>query len=79
MCTEKLHANSRKLIKSWKSPLSNAENPGSAKNSSQPKEQNKAQLRETGRPAAESRAKLDVSAWESEPIFQCSHLLSTSV
>jgi hypothetical protein len=32
-----LNANSRFVIKSWKSPLSNTQNPGNAKNSAKPK------------------------------------------
>ncbi len=56
-----LNANSRKLIESWKSPLSNAENPGDAKNSAKPKNPKQTQLRETCDSAEESRAKLDVS------------------
>ena len=61
MCTEKYYANSRKLIESWKSPLSNAENPGYAQNRAKPKKPKQTQLRETHDSAAESRTKLDVS------------------
>jgi len=62
LCTEKCYANSRKFIESRKSPLSNAENPGDAENSAKPKKSKQTQLRETRGSAAESRAKLDVSA-----------------
>jgi hypothetical protein len=55
-----LNANSRKLIKSWKSKVSNAENHGTGKNSAKPKKQKQTQLRETDYPAKESRTKLDV-------------------
>jgi hypothetical protein len=57
-----LNANSRFIIQSWKSPLSNAENPGDAKNSAKPKKPKQTQLRETRDSAAETWAKLDVSA-----------------
>ena len=57
-----LNANSRKLIESWKSPLSNAENPGDTQNIAKPKKPKQTLLRETHDSAAESRAKLDVSA-----------------
>ena len=56
-----LNANSRKFIESWKSPLSNAQNPGDAKNSAKPKKPKQTQLRETRDSATESGPKLDVS------------------
>jgi len=56
-----LNANSRKFIESWKSPLSNAENPGDAKNIAKPKKPKQTQLRETRDSAKETWAKLDVS------------------
>jgi len=56
-----LNANSRKFIESWKSPLSNAQNPGDAENSAKPKKPKQTQLRETRGSAEESWAKLDVA------------------
>ena len=63
-----LDANSRFTIEGWKSPLSNAENPGDAENSAKPEKPKQTQLRETRGSAEESRAKLDVSA-EAELVF----------
>jgi len=63
-----LNANSRKLIESWKSKVSNAENPGDTKNRAKPKKQNPTQLRETRDSAAESRSKLDVGI-KTKPVF----------
>jgi hypothetical protein len=59
-----INANSRKFIQSWKSPLSNAKNPGDSKNSAKPKKPKQTQLRKTRGSAEEARAKLDVSAQE---------------
>ena len=56
-----LNANSRKLIKSWKSPLSNAKDNGASENSAKPKKPKPTQLWETDNPAKESRTKLDVN------------------
>ena len=64
-----LNANSRIFIESWKSPLSNAQNPGDAKNSAKPKKPKQTQLRKTRDSATESRPKLDVSA-RSKTVFQ---------
>ena len=64
-----INANSRKFIESWKSKISNAENPGDPKNIAKPKKPKQTQLRETCDSAAESRPKLDVSA-RSKLVFQ---------
>jgi hypothetical protein len=53
-----LNANSRFTFKSWKSQVSNAENPSAAKNSAKPKKPKQTQLRETYDSATESRPKL---------------------
>ncbi|HMK94589.1 MAG TPA: hypothetical protein VK536_04220 [Candidatus Limnocylindrales bacterium] len=55
-----LNANSRFIIQGWKSPFSNAENPGAAKNGAEPEKAKQAQLRETCDSTAETRSKLDV-------------------
>jgi hypothetical protein len=73
-----LNANSRKLIESWKSPLSNAQNPGDAKNSAKPKKPKQTQLRETRDSAEESGPKLDVSA-EAKLVFSSFKFSSTLV
>jgi hypothetical protein len=39
-----INANSRKLVESWKSPFSNAKNPGNAKNGAKPKKPKQAKL-----------------------------------
>jgi hypothetical protein len=39
-----LNANSRKFIESWKSQVSNTQNPGNAKNSAKPKKPKQTQL-----------------------------------
>jgi hypothetical protein len=56
-----LNANSRFIIESWKSPISNAENPGAAENGAKPEKPKQTQLRETRDSAAETGPKLDVS------------------
>jgi hypothetical protein len=55
-----MNANSRFIIESRKSPVSNAENPGAAKNGAKPEKPKPTQLRETRDSAAETRPKLDV-------------------
>ena len=55
-----LNANSRFTIESWKSQVSNAENPGAAQNGAEPKKPKPTQLRETCDSAAEAWPKLDV-------------------
>jgi len=56
-----LDANSRFTFKSWKSQISNAKNPGAAKNSAKPKKPKQTKLRKTRRSAEETGPKLDVS------------------
>lgn len=56
-----LNANSRFIIESWKSPVSNAENPSAAENGARPEKPKPTQLRETRDSAEETRTKLDVS------------------
>jgi len=55
-----LNANSRFIIEGWKSQVSNAENPGSAKNGAKPEKPKPTQLRETRDSATETGPKLDV-------------------
>jgi hypothetical protein len=55
-----LSANSRFIIESWKSQVSNAENPGAAKHRAKPKKPKPTQLRETRDSATETGSKLDV-------------------
>ena len=73
-----LNANSRFIIESWKSSLSNAENPGDTKNIAKPKKPKQTQLRETRDSAKETWAKLDVSA-EAKLVFSSLKHSSTSV
>ncbi len=63
-----LNANSRFIIQSGKSPISNAENPGYTKNIAKPKKPKQTQLRETRNSAEETGPKLDVSA-EAKTVF----------
>jgi len=69
-----LNANSRFVIESWKSSLSNAENSGDAKNSAKPKKPKQTQLRKTCDSAKESRPKLDVSA-RRKTVFQVLNII----
>jgi hypothetical protein len=55
-----LNANSRFVIEGWKSPVSNAENPGAAKNGAKPEKPKQTQLRETRDSSAKTGSKLDV-------------------
>jgi hypothetical protein len=58
----KNNANSRVTLKSWKSKVTNAKNPGAAKNIAKPKKPKQTQLRKTRDSAKESGSKLDVNA-----------------
>jgi len=69
-----LNANPRKFIESWESEVSNAENPGDAKNIAKPKKPKQTQLRKTHDSATESRPKLDVSG-RSKPFLQALKVL----
>jgi hypothetical protein len=64
-----LDANSRFTLKSWKSSLSNAQNPGAAKNKPKPEKSKQTQLRETRSSAEETGPKLDVNV-RYKPFFQ---------
>jgi len=57
----RFNANSRFTFESWKSPVSNTENPGAAEKSAEPEKPKQTQLRETRDSAAETGPKLDVS------------------
>jgi hypothetical protein len=60
-----LIANSRFTLKGWKSPLSNAQNPGATKNIAKSKKPKQTQLRKTCNSAEETRSKLDVTIGKS--------------
>jgi len=56
-----INANSRFTLKSWKSQITDSENPGPRENGAQPKEQDKTQLRKKSHAPSKARAKLDVT------------------
>jgi hypothetical protein len=64
------NANSRFTFESWKSQVSNAENPSAAKKGAKPEKPKPTQLRETRDSAAETGPKLDVG----KPFFTLSFL-----
>jgi hypothetical protein len=55
------HANTRLTFESWKSQVTDAENPGNAQKSAKPKDEKQTQLRETRHSAEKTRPKLDVT------------------
>jgi hypothetical protein len=64
-----LSANTRFIIQSWKSQVSDAENPSYKENQAKPEDSKQTQLRKTHDSATETWPKLDVNAQQTALVF----------